>query len=168
MKINFYYKIAKKELFPLCRSLTGSGNLKTLLVIKKYLKKLKINKVKSGKKVFDWKIPSEWNIKKAQIIDKFGKKIVDFKENNLRVLGYSKPINSLITKSDLLKNIYTLPKQKNAIPYNTSYYKKRWGFCLTEIEKNLINKKYKGKDKFRVIIDSNFKKKEIYVMANTS
>ena len=116
MKINFYYKIAKKELFPLCRSLTGSGNLKTLLVIKKYLKKLKINKVKSGKKVFDWKIPSEWNIKKAQIIDKFGKKIVDFKENNLRVLGYSKPINSLITKSDLLKNIYTLPKQKNAIP----------------------------------------------------
>ena len=83
-------------------------------------------------------------------------------------MGYSKPINSLITKSDLLKNIYTLPKQKNAIPYNTSYYKKRWGFCLTEIEKNLINKKYKGKDKFRVIIDSNFKKKEIYVMANTS
>ena len=58
-----------------------------------------------------------------------------------------------------MKNIYTLPKQKNAIPYNTSYYKKRWGFCLTEIEKNLINKKYKGKDKFRVIIDSNFKKK---------
>ena len=66
-------------------------------------------------------------ILKAQIIDKFGKKIVDFKENNLRVLGYSKPINSLITKSDLLKNIYTLPKQKNAIPYNTSYYKKGGG-----------------------------------------
>ena len=91
MNLNFYLKLAKKELFTLCRSLTGEGNLQTLKILKKYEKKLVIKKFTSGKKVFDWKIPKEWVIKKAEVSDKFGNKIINFKDNNLKVIGYSQP-----------------------------------------------------------------------------
>ena len=121
-----------KELFPLCRSLTGDGTKKTLRYFKNINKEFKILNFKSGKKVFDWKIPLEWNIKDAYIEHASKKKFAEFKKNNLHILGYSIPINKVLTKKELLKNIFTQKNQPSAIPYVTSYYKKRWGFCMTE------------------------------------
>ena len=51
-----YYQLGKK-LFPLNRSITGEGVRETLKILKKHIKDLKIKKIKSGTKVFDWKIP---------------------------------------------------------------------------------------------------------------
>ena len=82
-----------KKLYPINRSLTGPGNVETLKIIKKIIPNLKIIKFKSGKKIFDWTIPSEWSVKSAYIIDTNGKKIADFKRNNLHLLGYSQSIN---------------------------------------------------------------------------
>ena len=64
-----------KELFPICRSITGEGNRKTLKIIQKIIPKLKIKEIKSGTKVFDWKIPPEWNIYDAYVKDEKGKKL---------------------------------------------------------------------------------------------
>ena len=75
MSINKFYKIGREELFPICRSITGKGTLKTLKIIKSSFNDLKIIKIKSGTKVFDWSIPEEWNIKDAYVLDKFKKKI---------------------------------------------------------------------------------------------
>ena len=115
-----YYNLAKNILFPINRSITGKGT--------KYFPTLKIKKIKSGKKVFDWKVPEEWNVKDAYVLDKYGKKIVDFKKNNLHLVGYSIPIEKYINRDQLLQNIYSLKKQPNAIPYVTSYYKKNGVF----------------------------------------
>ena len=139
-----YYNLAKNILFPINRSITGKGTKLTLKIIKKYFPTLKIKKIKSGKKVFDWKVPEEWNVKDAYVLDKYGKKIVDFKKNNLHLVGYSIPIEKYINRDQLLQNIYSLKKQPNAIPYVTSYYKKDWGFCLEYNKlKKLKNQKYK-------------------------
>ena len=162
LNLNFYYKVAKKKLFNLCRSLTGHGNLTTLKTLQKYEKNLKIKHFNSGQRVFDWSIPSKWIIKKAEVIDKFGKKIIDFNKNNLHLIGYSHSKNKIVARDELLKNISSLPKQVNAIPYITSYYKKRWGFCLTQKEKNQIKIKYKKNDKFKVTINSKFKKGKLH------
>ena len=154
---NKIYNLGKR-LFSINRSITGKGAVKTLKALKRIVPSLKVKKIKSGKKVFDWTVPAEWNVNEAYIKDKFGKKIIDIKENNLHLVGYSTPINKTINKKDLLNKINTIKKKPNAIPYITSYYKSYWGFCATENQKKKIEKKYKQDDKFTVFIKSNFKK----------
>ena len=56
-----------KDLFYFNRSLTGEGNRKTLNYFLKINPVFKILKFSSGSKVFDWKIPYEWNVKNAYI-----------------------------------------------------------------------------------------------------
>tara|TARA_B100000886_G_scaffold230632_1_gene160956 strand:+ start:521 stop:1807 length:1287 start_codon:yes stop_codon:yes gene_type:complete len=158
MSLTQYYQLAKNRLFPICRSITGDGVRQTLKEIKKKIPELKIFEVSSGSRVFDWKIPPEWNVKDAYIKDNSGKKIVNFKINNLHLVSYSKPISRFISLKELTAHLHSLPKQPNAIPYITSYYKKYWGFCLTHHQKLSIIKKYKKNDIFKVVINSNFKK----------
>ena len=140
-----------KKLYPINRSITGKGINLTLKIIKKqYLPNLKIKKIKSGTKVFDWKIPPEWNIKDAFIKDETRKKIVDYKKNNLHIVAYSKKINKYVSRKELEKHLFSIPKKPYAIPFMTSYYKPFWGFCLSHKER----KKMKGK-RFFVNINSN-------------
>ena len=159
MFINKYYKLAKFNLFPICRSLTGRGIKKTLKIIKNEFSDLKIYSIPSGTKVFDWNVPSEWNVTDAYVLDKDNKKIINFKLNSLHLIGYSIPVNKILNKIQLFKNLYSLPKQPEAIPYITSYYKKYWGFCITHNKKIEFDKKYKKNDKFKVIIKSNLNSK---------
>ena len=95
MNIKTFYNLGKKELFSLNRSITGKGTKQTLLIIKKYLPNLKIKFFDSGQKVFDWRIPYEWNIKDAYVKDCYGNKIIDYKKNNLHVISYSTPIKKM-------------------------------------------------------------------------
>ena len=72
-KNNQIFNFAKK-IISHPRSLSGNGVRKTLKDIKKILPQIKIKKFKSGDKVFDWKIPLEWNVHDAYIIKPDGKK----------------------------------------------------------------------------------------------
>ena len=144
------YKLVKK-LFPICRSITGDGVRKTLGIINEYIP-IKIHEVPTGTKAFDWTVPKEWNVKDAYVMDKDGNKIIDFKKNNLHVVGYSTPINKTISLSELQQHLYSLPKQPDAIPYTTSYYRKMWGFCIAH--RNRVKLK---QGKYKVFIDSELK-----------
>ena len=138
MIIKKFLDLAKKDLFPLNRSLTGMGTLKTLNIIKKNFNSFKIKYIKSGEKVYDWRIPKQWEITSAYVIDKFGRKIIDFSKNNLHLVCYSKPIKKKIILKKLLGHLHSIPKQPSAIPYITSYYKKYWGFCINHKQKRKI------------------------------
>ena len=77
MKKKYYKKNISKSmiewmkiLFPLNRSIAGAENFKTLSFLQKQLPNLKIKYFKSGKKVFDWVIPPEWNVSNAYVLDK--------------------------------------------------------------------------------------------------
>ena len=119
------YNLAKK-LWHYNRSITGIDNRKTLKHLQGISKKLKIKSIKSGKKVFDWVVPDEWNVKDAWIKDAKGNKIIDFKKNNVHLMGYSIPKKCDLTFEELKKNIFFEHERPNSIPYITSYYKKRW------------------------------------------
>ena len=148
-----------KDLFPLCRSLTGDGTRKTLRYFQNINNEFKILNFKSGKKVFDWSIPLEWNIKDAYIEHNSKKRFAEFKKNNLHILGYSMPVNKVIKKEELLKHIYSQKDQPNSIPYVTSYYKKRWGFCMTENTKKKL-----PSGNYKVLINSTLSKGIMEIM----
>ena len=131
---NKIYNLAKK-IWSYERSLTGNGVRKTLNEFNKIFNELKIFEVKSGTKAFDWVIPEEWNVNNAYIIGPNKKKICEFKKNNLHLIGYSIPVNKTLSLKDLSKKLYSDKKNKNAIPYRTSYYKRDWGFCISDNEK---------------------------------
>jgi len=159
MSVYKYYKLAKDILFPICRSITGNGIKKTLKIIKTQFPKLKIYQIKSGTKVFDWKVPPEWNVSDAFIYDKNNNKIIDFKKNNLHLVSYSIPVSKILKRDKLLNHLHDYKKIPNAIPYITSYYKKYWGFCCSYNQKNQIKNLYSKNDRFRVVIKTSFKKK---------
>ncbi|WP_286740664.1 DUF4910 domain-containing protein, partial [Psychrobacter sp. UBA3068] len=142
------------KLFPICRSITGDGFRKSLNIIKTDLdlQKLEAFEVPTGTKCFDWEVPKEWNIQDAYVIAPDGSKICDFKVSNLHVLNYSIPIDKEVSLEELQEHLYSLPDQPTAIPYITSYYKERWGFCLSQNERDkLVPGQYK------VYIDSELK-----------
>ncbi|MDB4188287.1 DUF4910 domain-containing protein [bacterium] len=127
-----------QDLFPICRSLTGKGFRETLQYFMDIVPKLKMFEVKSGSKVFDWEVPNEWNISEAYIADENGNTIIDFKLNNLHVVGYSDAVDEWLDLEDLQTHLHSLPEQPQAIPYVTSYYEKKWGFCMSHKQRESL------------------------------
>lgn len=136
------------RLFPICRSITGDGVRETLKILSEIIP-LHIHETASGTTCFDWTIPDEWNIREAYIETLNGERLIDFKNNNLHVMNYSVPVNAVLSHSDLMKRIHSIPTQPEAIPYRTSYYSDNWGFSIKENQRHLFKH-----DSYKVVIDS--------------
>lgn len=117
-----------ESLFPICRSITGNGVRETLRLVGERIP-LDVHEVPSGTQVLDWKVPDEWNIRGAYIADPSGRRVVDFADSSLHVVGYSEPVRATMTLDELRPHLHTheLP---GLVPYRTSYYERTWGFCL--------------------------------------
>ena len=124
-----------KVIFPINRSLTGEGVRETFQHIKEHLPGLTVHAVPSGTEAFDWVVPNEWEITEAYIENSSGKRLVDFANNNLHVVGYSTAVDISLSLDELQEHLHSLPDKPEAIPYVTSYYSDRWGFCLTHLQR---------------------------------
>lgn len=129
-----------KDLFPINRSITGQGLRDTLKYIKDILPKLEIKEVETGTKIFDWEVPREWNVVEAYVDDEYGNRIIDFRNLNLHLVGYSIPVDVWVDLAELNEHLYSIESQPDAIPYITSYFKERWGFCLSHNQRIKLKK----------------------------
>ncbi len=136
------------RLYPICRSITGDGVRETLAVLSEHVD-LETHEVPTGTEVFDWTVPREWNIRDAYIKDRAGRRVVDFQQSNLHVVGYSAPVRRQVPLGELREHLHSLPDHPEWIPYRTSYYKEDWGFCVTERQLQSLSE-----DEYEVCIDS--------------
>ena len=99
-----------RELFAINRSLTGAGVRETLAILERFIR-LEMREVPSGTAVLDWQVPLKWNIRGATIKTLDGHCLVDFADNNLHVVGYSKPVHKEVRHAELAQHVHTLPNQ---------------------------------------------------------
>jgi aminopeptidase-like protein len=119
-----------RELFPIPRSLTGDGVRQTLAVLARDIP-MDIVETPSGTAIFDWVVPSEWRFREAWIEGPDGARVVDTADSPLHVLGYSVPVDAVVSLDELKKHVFTHPDDPDLIPYRTSYWKEQWGFCMS-------------------------------------
>jgi aminopeptidase-like protein len=135
-----------RRLMPIPRSLTGDGVRETLRVVGE-LVPLGVTEVPTGTPIFDWTAPREWNVREAWIADSAGRRIVDWRESNLRLLGYSHPVRTRLKGAELDERLHSLPGR---IPYRTAYWADTWGFCVTEEERSAI----RPDEEYEVCVDA--------------
>ena len=137
-----------EQLYPLCRSITGDGVRATLNILAESIP-LTVHEIPTNTHVLDWVVPKEWNIRDAYVADPMGRRVIDFTESNLHVVGYSVPVRARMNLAELREYLYTLPDQPDLIPYRTSYYKQAWGFCLSQNTLDSL-----PESEYEVVIDS--------------
>lgn len=119
------------ELYPITRSITGDGVRRTLGRLQDEIP-LRIEEVASGTPALDWTIPDEWNIRDAWITGPDGEPVVALEDSNLHVMSYSEPVRATLSLDQLRAHVFTLPDHPDWIPYRTSYYRRAWGFCMSQ------------------------------------
>jgi aminopeptidase-like protein len=119
-----------RELFPLPRSLTGSGVRDTLAVLGRDVP-LEMIETPSGTAIFDWIVPREWNLRAAWIDGPNGERVLDAANSALHVLGYSIPVDAVVPLDELRRHVFTHTEDADLVPYRTSYWAEQWGVCMS-------------------------------------
>lgn len=140
-----------ERLWPLNRSLTGDGVRQTHDILGELVPLVRME-IPSGTPVFDWTVPPEWTLNEAFVVDPTGRRILDVAENNLHLVGYSEPFRGVVERHELDQHLHSLPDLPDAIPYVTSYYHRRWGFCISDRARRQL-----ADGPYQVVVDTAFK-----------
>ena len=118
-----------QRLYPLFRSKTGNGVRETLRIVDE-VAGLEMFEVPSGEPAYDWTVPKEWNATEAWVKDPSGRRVIDIRDSNLHLLGYSIPVHRKMPLSELKSHLASLPDHPDWIPFRDTFYREDWGFAM--------------------------------------
>lgn len=116
-----------KDLWFEKRDIISDGFDRSLKYISRLIP-LSIFKVPTGTECWSWIVPPKWSVSEGWI--RAGRKVIlDISEHPLHVMSYSQPVRRRVDKRELMAHISTYKKSPKSIPFEFSYYQKKWGFC---------------------------------------
>ena len=141
-----------QQLKPICRSITGEGYRQSLKLLSQYLPFTPLH-YHSGQTVLDWTVPPDWTLVHARLwaLDETKTQerlVLDSNDTAMYVLNFSEPFSGIVSRDELEPHLYSYPALPDAIPYVTSYYKARWGLCLSQQQHDALDAPF-----YRVEID---------------
>jgi len=136
------------DLYPICRSITGDGMRSSLRMLQSHVP-LALREVPSGTQVLDWTVPPEWNVREAFIANDRKERVIDLRNSTLHLVSYSEPVRARLPLAELGTHLHSIPEKPDLIPYRTSYYRRDWGFCLSQKQRESL-----ADGEYEVVIDS--------------
>ncbi len=143
-----------EELYPLRRDIVSQGHAQALRRLAQVLP-LEIEGYPSGSEAWTWIIPPRWEVDRAWV-KAGGRTLIDLADHPLHVMSYSEPVDRTVSRQELLDHLHTRPDQPQAIPFEFSYYRRTWGFCL----QHQRLPEFKAEE-YEVLIDSRFEEGEL-------
>jgi aminopeptidase-like protein len=128
-----------RELAPLSRTLVHPDNDKALRAFGARLRALKVEGYDSGKAVWTWKIPNQWQLMRASIEDaQSGELLWDGASHPLATVNYSLPVNGEFAPAELAPHLHSAAGRPAAIPFVYRFYSRDWGFCMPQAVKEKV------------------------------
>lgn len=124
-----------KRVYPLHRTLVSDDIDRTLGIIREVLPErfreaFKVFPVPSGTPCWTWTAPRKYTVVDAYLETESGERILDFHDNALHLVSYSRPLDRVLDFAELEPHLHYAPQRPDAIPWKFAYYTDTWGFCL--------------------------------------
>jgi aminopeptidase-like protein len=124
---------------PLSRTLVHPDNDKALGLIGDCLPGVRVEGYPSGKNVWTWRIPNEWQLRESRIEDAAtGELLWDGCSHPLATVNYSLPVERILSAEELAPHLHSSQVRPEAIPFVFRFYNRDWGFCLPAKAKDAV------------------------------
>jgi aminopeptidase-like protein/aminoglycoside N3'-acetyltransferase len=127
-----------EKLWKLPRDIISDGYDTALAALAKIMP-LKVHGYPTGSECWTWIIPEKWSCQEACLETAQGKKIFSYADNPLHAVSYSLPFEGIVGREELLRHLYTHPKNPKAVPFKFKYYEQGWGLCCSQETKDALN-----------------------------
>ena len=138
------------KLHDLRRDIVSDGYDRALDILRQRFP-IEVHEYASGTPCWTWRIPQKWTCDEAYVETALGKRIVDQSDHPLHVASYSQPIDTWVTRGELLSHLHVHPHLDDQPPFIFYYYQPDWGFCCGRKVRDSL-----ADDRYRVVIKSRF------------
>lgn len=88
-----------------------------------------IHQFASGARCWTWRVPPKWTCDEAFVETEDGRRVIDLAGNPLGVASYSRAMDEVVERDELLRHVHVHAHLPDATPFVFHYYHEAWGFC---------------------------------------
>ena len=105
-----------ERLYPICRSITGDGVRETLSIISEQHPDHRSTRCRPVRRCSTGPCRASGTFGPRYIVAPDGRRVVDFADSNLHVVGYSAPVDARMSLDELRPHLHSLPDRPDSDP----------------------------------------------------